>query len=44
MTALPPLRSRVLRAVLLGLPGIAVLPFAVEPPPGVPAVATVRAG
>jgi hypothetical protein len=39
MTALPPFRSCVVRAVLLGLPGVAVLPFAVEPPPGVPAAA-----
>jgi hypothetical protein len=29
----------VLRGVLLGLPGVAVLPFAIAPPPGIPAAA-----
>ncbi len=41
MTPPPRFRTRVLRAVLLGLPGVAVLPFAMEPPPGVPALALV---
>lgn len=36
---LPPFRIRVLRAVLLGLPGVAVLPFVLPVPDGVPAAA-----
>jgi hypothetical protein len=39
MIDLPPFRSRVTRALALGLPGVAILPLTVEPPPGVPALA-----
>jgi Type II CAAX prenyl endopeptidase Rce1-like len=41
MSHLPSFRSRVLRAILLGLPGIAVLPFIVPVPAGVPPAAIV---
>jgi hypothetical protein len=36
---LPTFRSRVLRAVILGLPGVAILPFVLPVPDGVPAAA-----
>jgi hypothetical protein len=36
---LPPFRTRVLRAVLLGLPGVAALPLLLPAPDGVPAAA-----
>jgi membrane protease YdiL (CAAX protease family) len=35
----PSFATRCLRAVILGLPGVAALPFLLEPPPGAPAAA-----
>lgn len=39
MLANPSLSGRIGRAFALGVPGVLVIPFAIEPPPGVPALA-----